>query len=107
MKSKFAQTHTVRIWIAGNLAQAEEICRKFCEGGMCVSVSPVNYIYTGGEQSGVVVTFINYARFPRLPEDLNRDAIALANELLVGLHQTSFSIEYPDQTVFYSNRDYD
>lgn len=102
--SKTAPSFTQRIWIAGNYANAEEICRKFCERGMCVSISPNNYIYTGGEESGVVVTLINYARFPKSAINLKEIAFELAMDLCVGLHQQSFTIEGPDETEFYSSK---
>lgn len=104
MVIKEAKSFTVRIWIAGNLERAEEICREYCEQGMCVSITPMNYIYTGGEETGCVVTFINYPRFPRDPEDLLVHAENLAERLRIGLHQQSFSIEDPNRTRFFSVR---
>ncbi|ANJ20706.1 hypothetical protein RDp07_gp46 [Roseobacter phage RD-1410Ws-07] len=104
MLVKEADSYTVRIWIAGNYARAEEICREFCEQGMCVSICPMNYIYTGGEESGVCVTLINYARFPKPQEDIDILAENLAERLRIGLHQQSFTIEDPDRTRFFSVR---
>lgn len=101
---KTAVSFTIRIWIAGNYARAEEICRTFCEQGFCVSICPMNYIYTGGEEAGVCVTIINYARFPRDPKDLKIWAENLAEHLRIGLHQQSFTIEDPDETRFFSMR---
>ncbi|UAT28897.1 hypothetical protein PP753_gp61 [Dinoroseobacter phage vB_DshP-R7L] len=102
--AKAAQSFTQRIWMAGNYANAEEICRRFCERGMCVSISPANYIYTGGEESGFVVTLINYARFPKSPVRLKEISFELAMDLCVGLHQQSFTIEGPEETLFFSSR---
>ncbi|AHX00991.1 hypothetical protein HL13_gp30 [Dinoroseobacter phage DFL12phi1] len=104
MRSKAAKSYTQRIWMAGNYANAEEICRTFCEQGMCVSISPANYIYTGGEEAGFVVTLINYARFPKDPVSLKDLAFSLAMDLMNGLHQQSFSIEGPEETLFFSKR---
>jgi len=101
---KTVQSYTQRIWMAGNYANAEEICRTFCERGMCVSISPTNYIYTGGEESGFVVTLINYARFPKSSIKLKELAFELAMDLCVGLHQQSFTIERPEETKFFSSR---
>jgi len=99
-----AKSFTQRIWMAGNYANAEEICRCFCERGMCISISPANYIYTGGEESGFVVTLINYARFTKFPVELKDIAFELAMDLCVGLHQQSFTIEGPEETLFFSSR---
>lgn len=44
---------TVRfdIFIAGDLAQAKQICRQFCfDVGLCVAVEAVSFIYTGGRK---------------------------------------------------------
>jgi hypothetical protein len=41
------------IYIAGPVAKIESVCRKFCERGMCVTVTPTTYIYTGGSEGGV------------------------------------------------------
>lgn len=104
MTVKAAPSFTIRIWMAGNYANAEEICRQFCERGMCVSICPMNYIYTGGEECGFCVTLINYPRFPKDPVTLKDIAFELAMDLMNGLHQQSFSIEHPDETLFFSKR---
>lgn len=101
---KTTKSFTIRIWIAGNYDRAEEICREYCEQGYCVSIQPANYIYTGGEESGVCVTLINYPRFPLSPSDLKIHAENLAEHLRIGLHQQSFSIEDPNETRFFSLR---
>jgi len=106
--SKTAKTFWVNIWIAGDLATAEDICGKWCdEVGACVTVTPTNYIYTRGSESGVCVGFINYPRFPADPEDIQARARQLAEKLLTGLNQQSYSIETPDETVWVSYREQD
>lgn len=96
---------SVRIYIAGNLADAERICRQFCyDVGHCVTVSPTEYIYTGGQESGVIVGLINYPRFPKTPEQLMHDARILGVRLMDGLSQHSFGIEAPDETIWISRR---
>ena len=102
IKSEPSYTH--KIWMAGNYANAENICREYCTRGMCVSIHPVNYIYTRGEESGFCVTLINYPRFPCTYSDLNRKAEELAELLREGLHQYSYTIEDPTSTRFHSIR---
>lgn len=105
MTAKAAPTMTVRIWMAGNYADAERICRQYCAKGMCVSIHPTNYIYTGGEESGFCITLINYARFPADSLLVLKDkAFELAMLLMDGLYQQSFSIEDPNETLFFSKR---
>lgn len=99
-------TYTATIYVAGNVWEAETICRDYCdEVGFCVNVSETNYLYTGGEEAGVAVGLINYARFPATPDAIFAHAEALALRLLDGLHQDSFSIVATDKTVFVSRRD--
>ena len=72
--------------------------------GMCVSIHPANYIYTGGEESGFCVTLINYPRFPSTALGMFEKTEQLALMLMNRLHQKSFSIEAPNVTHFYSMR---
>lgn len=105
---RIATSHTVRIWIAGDYADALRICRKFCATeGACFAISPVEYVYTGGQESGVCVTLINYPRFPNNAEALEMKAERLAHCLREGLFQQSFSIETPTETRWVSFREVD
>lgn len=99
-------SHFARIYIAGYVPKAEQICREFCmEVGECVTVTPTNFIYKGGEECGVVVGFINYPRFPRIPEEIDHRAMVLADRLMVGLCQSSYTIETPVGTTWFSRRE--
>jgi hypothetical protein len=100
-----APTIRVEIFIAGDIQQAKQACREFClTEGACVTVEPTDYIYTGGEETGVRVGFINYPRFPTTPEALFDKAGRLAEQLMHRLCQHSYSIVGPEQTVWYSRR---
>lgn len=94
---------SVKIWMAGNVADAERVCRQYCwEAGLCVTVTPTNYIYTGGSQSGFVVGLINYARFPvEESSELLQKAEELAKRLMTDLYQMSCSIETPTDSYYY------
>lgn len=93
------------IFIAGDFDQAKHICREHCfEAGLCVTVEPVSYIYTGGEETGVRVGLINYPRFPTTHDELREKARALADRLMLGLFQHSYSIVGPDETEWFSRR---
>lgn len=93
------------IFIAGDLAQAKQVCREFCfEKGFCVTVEPVVYIYTGGEEAGVRVGVINYPRFPAEAKTLRDIAVELADKLVEKLCQHSYSIAGPDETEWFSRR---
>lgn len=94
----------VRIYIAGDYNDAARVCREWCQRGACVRLSHCDYIYTGGQESGVEVAFINYPRFPAAESELMGKAQNLATELMDRLFQLSCTIEGPTQTIWLSNR---
>lgn len=103
-ESKTVDPYWVRIYIAGDLARIEEVCREYCEKGGCVNVSATNYIYTYGEQSGAVVEFINYPRFPEHPAKIWYKAIWLAKGIAERCHQKSWTIMAPDRSAYYERK---
>lgn len=100
-----APAYPVSIFLAGDLAQAKHVCREWCfEVGGCVTVTPTTYVYTGGEEEGFVVGFINYPRFPTEPEVLLKRAEDLADRLMHRLFQHSYTIQTPGNTFWISRR---
>ena len=100
-----APSHPISIFIAGDHDRAKQICREFCMNiGACVTVTPTAYIYTGGEEAGVVVGLINYPRFPADYRDILAKARQLADDLMHGLCQHSYTIQTPTETHWYSRR---
>lgn len=93
------------IFLAGDFGQAKQVCREYCfEVGLCVTVEPADFIYTGGEESGVRVGLINYPRFPTTEEALREHASELATFLMRRLCQHSYSIVGPRETEWFSRR---
>jgi len=106
--NKSSVTTGVKIYIAGNYADAQRVCREFCfKYGACVTVTPTEYVYTGGQEAGVIVGFINYPRFPKSLDEIQDQAQELAKELCHQLYQKSYTIEGPNETVWFSNREED
>jgi hypothetical protein len=98
-------TYWARIYIAGDLDTIKQVCREHCmEVGLCVTVEPTTYIYTGGEESGAVVGLINYPRFPSDLSELLAKAEALAMKIMERCCQLSFSIMTPETTTWHSRR---
>ena len=93
------------IYIAGNSDLAKHYCSEYCLSGLCVSVFDCEYVYTGGQEKGVKVTMINYARFPTDQEDITEKAKDLGEFLCRKLHQSSFSVMSPCGSFFLSRRD--
>lgn len=98
-------TYTAAIYVAGSQADAERICREYVLIGLCVTVEPVEFIYTGGQERGVRVGLINYPRFPAEPKAIFAKAEGLALRLIDGLFQHSASIVATDRTVWLSRRE--
>ena len=73
--------------------------------GLCVTVEPVAFIYTGGEEAGVRVGLINYPRFPSTADAIEKTALDLAHKLRVKLCQHSFSVVGPKQTHWFTARE--
>lgn len=102
----YAKTIRFDIFIAGDFEIAKQVCREHCwAAGLCVTVEPLTYIYTGGEETGVRVGLINYPRFPATHDELRNKACELAERLMRGLCQQSYSVVGPDKTEWYSRRD--
>ena len=99
------KTYRCKIYIAGDLNQIEQTCRKFCYNiGLCVTVTATNYIYTGGQELGVIVGLINYPRFPKKDVEIKSTAFKLAVLLMKENYQHSFTIETPTKTYWYTRR---
>lgn len=106
IKTVSVKSYQVTVFIAGELRLAKMACRRFCdEMGECVTVEPTDYIYTGGQESGVRIGFINYGRFPRSRKVIFSQARALARWLLLALEQESVSIVASDKTEWLSTRE--
>jgi hypothetical protein len=105
MKRVEVSTYTAAIYVGGHLPTGIFHAKRFCdEIGLCVTVEPVDYIYTRGSTSGMRVGLINYGRFPASPDEIFAKAEALALRLIEALGQDSASIIATDRTVWLSKR---
>lgn len=105
MTIKSEPTHTVRIYLSGPIEVAKQACREFCMVGLCVTIKPTLFIYTGGEESGYVVGLVNYPRFPATPENIEQRAADLARTLLAKTFQHSALIMTPEKTTWITTRE--
>ena len=104
-RTEYTNSYPVQIFIAGDYDLAKSIAREFCDQvGLCVTVTKTSYVYTGGEESGVIVGLINYPRFPKESAVIELNASLLAERLVKGLGQQSYSIQTPDETKWISYR---
>lgn len=96
---KECKTITVSIFMAGSPAVAADFCRRwFEERGGCVTVTATRYVYTGGEEMGFVIGFINYPPYPDDEDGLMHKATELAEVLRQHLNQQSYTILGPTRT---------
>lgn len=98
-------TYTATICMAGDLATATEVCRRFCMEGLCVTIEPTMFIYTGGAESGFRIGLLNYPRFPAEPAKILQTAYRLADKLRRACCQHSWLIVTPTETIWNSTRD--
>lgn len=103
-KNKVSSTYWVKIYIGGDYDVAKQICRKYVMKGLCINISKVDYIYTMGEESGICVELIQYPIFEKNVFDILEDAMQLANELMEGLYQGSYTVVSPDKTYYHSRK---
>ena len=103
IQTKLANTYWVKIYLAGNLDIAKQVCREECRRkGLCVTIRPCTYIYTCGEEEGVEIQLINYPRFPAVTDtelnDIYHRARGLAILLMGRLCQRKVLIMDPKTT---------
>lgn len=105
MTEKTVPSFNVDIHMAGDINAAGLIIQRYAaETGLCVTLTPQSYIYTGGREEGFRVGFINYPRFPKEAGDIVARAHDLARNLRVQLGQHSYSIVTPVETTWVSTR---
>jgi ferredoxin len=102
---KQIETYQVKIYLSGNVELIKNVCREYCLGvGLCVTVTPTLFIYTGGEEYGVEIGLINYPRFPDTKDGVLRKATGLAERCRDGAFQWSYLIITPETTIYNSTR---
>lgn len=86
--------------------EARRVIQKYVnEVGLCVTLTPTEFIYTEGSEPGFAVGLINYPRFPSKPTTLLAHAEKLAALLQDDLRQLRVSIVADDVTVMLSSEE--
>ena len=101
-KCSNTETFNCTVFIAGDIDVAKQFCREyFYNTGWCCTIEPTTYIYTGGEEEGIRIGFINYARFPIDSKQLQLERVTKFSEQLAKkLCQKSLSIVTTDKTYY-------
>jgi hypothetical protein len=101
MNIKTEPTFWARIYMAGPIDVIKQRLRLECiKEGLCVTVEPTLFIYTGGEEAGVVIQLINYPRFPSTPEAIYERAEQIAHNLISHACQNTALVMTPQKTVW-------
>ena len=112
--SKSVETFYANIWLGrcegydGKLVPVpsiRKICKKFVEKGLCVTITETEFVYTGGNEPGVIIGLINYPRFPSSDRAVMDNAYELANILMRKLDQFRCTIVTPRRTFLLENDD--
>lgn len=105
MKTTKAPTHVIKIYIAGDGNLARQVLQEYVMCGACVSISKEEYVYTMGNETGIVVNLINYPRFPKSEDKLLEQAKELAKLLIEKMYQGSCTVvDYNGDSYFISRR---
>lgn len=67
-------------------------------------MTPTEFIYTAGLESGVAVGLVNYPRFPKSQDALLARALAVADFLMTDLYQWSALVVTPTETIWRNRR---
>lgn len=106
MKTETSPTYRIALYLSGPIEIAKQALRAEClREGLCVTIEPTNFIYTGGEESGFVVGLLNYPRFPSPPEKLIERARGVMHTLLVATHQHSALLVAPEFSEWVTRRE--
>lgn len=105
MIEKHCKTAWARIYISGPIHVIEQACRTYClDVGLCVTVEPTKFVYTGSEELGAVVGLINYPRSESSQQRVTERAMTLAGLILDATMQHSVLVMTPDDTTWITKR---
>jgi hypothetical protein len=94
-------SYNVTVYVGGDVADARRsLRRQTWEAGLCVTVVPCDFVFTGGMESGVAVGFINYPRFPKSPDEIWNRAVEVAVQLRTDLYQKTACVVAGDRTLW-------
>jgi len=105
--SNIVETYVVLVHMAGDINHAKQVLRKLVyppNEGLCVTVRAQTFLYTGGEEEGFVLGFVDYPRFPKPHEEIYARAKAIAEQLILELGQWSALLVASDKSEWINHR---
>ena len=111
---KTLRSYNVQIWVGLKNTYNDKIVytldevRKICDNYVndikdCVTITPTEFRYVGGNESGVIVGYIQYPRFPRTKREIRKRALKLAELLMIELNQYRVTVTTPNKSYMLSN----
>ena len=101
---KVTDNHEATIWLGLRegytnrymaIHEISSVIQNWCtEKKQCVSVTPTHYLYVDGQEQGLIIGFINYARFPLSQAEIKNRAIELGKLLMKECKQYRVSITF-------------
>ena len=83
-----------------SLDELKDFLQKYVnEVELCVTITPTTFIYVDWREEGAIVGLINYPRFPKTKEELEKTAEDIATQCKEEFKQNRISIKYQDRTV--------
>ncbi len=99
------ETWTAHIYVGGDISHARQKLRELCfPKGLCATITPTEYMYAGGEESGFVVGMIQYPPFMETEKGLLEKAVKVGKALAENAFQWSFTIVTKEKTFYFSRR---
>jgi hypothetical protein len=106
MKTLNDATCVITLYLSGPIEVAKQALRAEClREGLCATIEPTTFVYTGGEEAGYRVGLLNYPRFPTASEALQARAEVIALALLEATHQHSALMVTPAVTYWFTKRE--
>ena len=89
-----------------DIEEVEKLMQKFVdEKKECVTVTSTKFIYTDGNEPGVIVGLINYPRFPKLQYALKKRAVEIAKILMAAFKQNRVTVTMPNESLMLEQDD--
>ena len=108
MITKQAPSYHISIYCTGEKVALYAAIQSVCDSiGLCVSIFPCDYLFTGGMESGYEIRLINYPRFPSTKEAIKAKAMQVVEAIFTVNPKGSLTMVDPWDSVYMSERDCD
>lgn len=90
--------------IAGSYDVALQAAKEFAyKHGICFQITKVDYVYTGGHETGITARLLKYPRFPKSNDEILDEMKRFAPILAEKMCQKSYTIETTFDTIYFTS----